>query len=85
MDRETFESMIGEGFHTAFRKAVDSATAAQIHRLIGGMEYRDWAAVVSFVADGFPSEMFHPDPPPLPAGVVRVTGPDHPATHEQWP
>lgn len=58
MDRDTFRSLLGEGFHTAFRNAVDTATAVQIHRLISGMDPDDWAAVLDFVADGMPADVF---------------------------
>lgn len=67
IDRDTLRSLLGEGFHTAFRKAVDTATAAQIHRLIAGMPLEHWEAVLSFVADGFPSEVFVPDLTPAAA------------------
>lgn len=44
-------SMLSEGFHTAFRKAIDGPDAMPIHRLIGNMRPEDWSAVISFVAD----------------------------------
>jgi hypothetical protein len=50
-------SMIGEGFHTAFRKATDDPHAMVIHTLIGklcedraGDGRTAWSAVVSFTA-----------------------------------
>jgi hypothetical protein len=42
---------LGEGFHTAFRKATDCSQAWQIHRLIDNMPPREWRAVIEFVAD----------------------------------
>jgi hypothetical protein len=45
------ESMVGEGFHTAFRKAVDSPEAVVIHKLIKDMDSEIWGAIVKFVAD----------------------------------
>lgn len=43
-------SMLGEGFHTAFRKAVDSPYATVIHRLIRDLEPGEYGAVVDFTA-----------------------------------
>jgi hypothetical protein len=44
-------SMIGEGFHTAFRKAVDSTDAAIAWKAIRDMDNEEYAAVVGFTAD----------------------------------
>lgn len=62
ISRDAFEGLIGEGFHTAFRNAVDTARAATIHRLIADMPPEEWSKIVGFVADGMPPEMFQPDP-----------------------
>jgi hypothetical protein len=43
-------SMLGEGFHTAFRKAVDHPYATVIHKLIRELPDGDYGAVVDFVA-----------------------------------
>jgi hypothetical protein len=43
--------MLGEGFHTAFRKAIDGPDAMPIHRMISDMRPEDWSAVIRFVAD----------------------------------
>ncbi len=43
-------SMLGEGFHTAFRKAIDGPGAMPIHHLISDMDDEDWGRVISFVA-----------------------------------
>lgn len=43
-------SVIGEGFHTAFRKAVDHPYATVIHKLIGDLPDEDWSAVIDFVS-----------------------------------
>jgi hypothetical protein len=48
-------AMLAEGFHTAFRKAIDSPLAMPIHRLIGELPDDDWAAVLDFVMSGFKS------------------------------
>ena len=42
--------LLGEAMHTAFRKASDHPTAAEIHRAIDGLPSAEWAAVVTFVA-----------------------------------
>jgi hypothetical protein len=44
-------SMVAEGFHTAFRKAVDSPEAVVIHKLIKDMDPETWAAIIDFVAN----------------------------------
>lgn len=75
MNRDDFLSMLGEGFHTAFRKAGDSATATQVHRLIGNLAPEEWSSIVEFVADGFGVTfpgIFDPTPAPEPtAAPVR--------------
>jgi len=50
-DYDAFRSMLAEGFHTAFRKAVDSDEAWQVWKLISKMPAGDWAEIISFVAD----------------------------------
>jgi hypothetical protein len=50
-DYDTFRSMLGEGTHTAFRKAIDSRYAMTIHHLIADLPDGDWGQVVSFVAE----------------------------------
>ncbi len=45
-------SMLGEGFHTAFRKGVDSRQAAEIHELIYKMPHEDWHGLLEWLADG---------------------------------
>lgn len=43
---------LGEGFHTALRKAVpDSEVADQIWRLIADMDDSEWSTVLHFVTD----------------------------------
>jgi hypothetical protein len=44
-------SFLGEGFHTAWRKAVDCPEAVVIHRLIKDMDPEVWGAVIHYVAD----------------------------------
>lgn len=41
---------LGEGFHTAFRKASDSPEATQIWDLISNMPAHEWHAILEFVA-----------------------------------
>jgi hypothetical protein len=55
LDRETLVSLLGEGFHTAFRKAVDSEEAWEVWQMIKKMPGEDWAAILKFVADGLTS------------------------------
>lgn len=49
---EVLRGMLGEGFHTAFRKATDAPLAMPIHRLLSELDPDDWGAVLSFVMDG---------------------------------
>lgn len=44
-------AMLSEGFHTAFRKAVDSPFAVVIHKLLRDLEPGEWDAVIDFTAD----------------------------------
>lgn len=54
--REYLVGMLGEGFHTAFRKAVpDSHIADRVWHLINDMPEDEWAAVLYFVVDGLRS------------------------------
>lgn len=46
---EDLRSMMSEGFHTAFRKAVDHPYATVIHKLIRDMPGEDWTAILDFV------------------------------------
>lgn len=49
--KEDIKSLLGEGFHTAFRKAVDGHQSAKIHDLITEMPNLEWANVIDFVGD----------------------------------
>lgn len=51
INREDFRSVIGEGFHTAFRKGTDAPQSSKIWNLIKEMDDEEWSAVVAFVAD----------------------------------
>jgi hypothetical protein len=51
-DKDRFILLLGEAFHTAFRKATDCSQAMQIHRLIDQMPAKEWQAVLEFVAEG---------------------------------
>jgi hypothetical protein len=53
--REEFLELLGEAFHTAFRKASDSAQGVQIYRLIEEMPESDWTSVLEFVFDSIES------------------------------
>jgi hypothetical protein len=50
MTQDDLVAFLGEGFHTAFRKAGESAAADQIWRLIGSMDPDEWQRIVEFVA-----------------------------------
>ena len=41
---------LGEGFHTAFRKASDTPQADKIWHLIRDMDPAEWSSVLDFVA-----------------------------------
>ena len=43
---------LGEGFHTAFRKATSAPESTQIWKLINDMDDREWEKVIAFVAWG---------------------------------
>jgi hypothetical protein len=51
MTRDELADFLGEGFHTAFRKAADYPEAMHIHRLISKMPPDQWTAVIDFVTD----------------------------------
>lgn len=46
---EKVKPYLGEGLHTAFRKASDSDEANEIHRLIRDMDPGEWDAILEFV------------------------------------
>lgn len=48
-------SVLGEGFHTAFRKATDDPLAFPIHRLIAQLGDGEFTAVLDFVIEGLES------------------------------
>lgn len=51
--KEEIISLLGEGFHTAFRKAIpDSDIGDQIWYLIRDLHPEDWGAVLEFVYGG---------------------------------
>jgi hypothetical protein len=49
---EMLQSVLAEGFHTAFRKGTYCPQAHQIWTLIQEMPGEDWGAVIDFVMDG---------------------------------
>jgi len=51
MDSEDFKELLGEGLHTAFRKASDSYEANKIWHLIMDMPGEEWDRIVQFVAE----------------------------------
>jgi hypothetical protein len=51
IDYDTFCSLLGEGFHTAFRKASDSPESVTIWNAIARMDREDWMNVIEFVAE----------------------------------
>ncbi|MGH7743394.1 MAG: hypothetical protein ACREQ5_01035 [Candidatus Dormibacteria bacterium] len=52
MTKEEFQDLLGEGMHTAFRKACDCPEGMKIHHLISEMPPECWAEAVEFVASG---------------------------------
>ncbi|MFB0520029.1 MAG: hypothetical protein ACETWD_01210 [Desulfatiglandales bacterium] len=48
--KETIEDLLGEGFHTAFRKASESKEGNQIWHLIKSLPDEEWGAVIDFVS-----------------------------------
>jgi hypothetical protein len=56
--RDDLRSALGEGFHTAFRKAVDGHGSAEIHYAITKMPRKVWGDVLDFVLAGLPQERF---------------------------
>ena len=76
ISKSDLRSMIGEGFHTAFRKGTDCPEAMQIHRLISDMAGDEWRNVLDFVMSGF-DDGFDTPPPVLWAAVeVEYDQPD---------
>jgi hypothetical protein len=53
--RDLAMSLLGESFHTAFRKATGAPQSGVIHRAITDMPEPDWEAVLAFVVDGLDS------------------------------
>lgn len=51
--RDDFMEVLGEAFHTAFRKATFCEQAHPIWTLISEMPGGDWQNVLDFVASGF--------------------------------
>jgi phenylpyruvate tautomerase PptA (4-oxalocrotonate tautomerase family) len=49
-------SLLGEGFHTAFRK-IPVKNADEIHKLIEEMPDEDWMAILDFVYEGIKEEL----------------------------
>lgn len=60
MTRDEFVEILGEGIHTAFRKATDCEQAHSIWKLIQEMPGKDWESVLNFVASGFESLFAEP-------------------------
>ena len=50
-DYEDYRDYMGEGIHSAFRKASDHKSASLIHQLINDMPDEEWRAIVDFVAE----------------------------------
>ncbi len=46
---EFFESVLGESFHTAFRKGVEGGGSAEIHQMISAMPSEKWGDVLAYV------------------------------------
>lgn len=51
VSNDDFKELLGEGFHTAFRKGVEGYS--DIHQSISSMKADDWDAVLEYVVDGF--------------------------------
>jgi hypothetical protein len=49
--KEKLIDVLGEVFHTAFRKAVDNEQAMPIHKLIKEMPTEDWREILRWVVD----------------------------------
>lgn len=56
MTRDEFVSLLGEGIHTAFRKATDCPQAMPIYRLISEMPNEEWGNVINWLVDGLFAE-----------------------------
>ena len=52
MNKKEVKSVLGEGFHTAFRKATVGYTANDIWRLIKELPDEEWNAILEFVYEG---------------------------------
>lgn len=50
--RNALAELLGEGFHTAFRKAIEGPNANIIWNHINDLDCEQWAAVLDFVVDG---------------------------------
>lgn len=73
-ERELAKAVLGEGLHTAFRKATDHPYSTVIHKLISEDNYsRDWDSILSFVVDGLDSMGY------------TITRKDAPPERPEWP
>jgi len=55
--KEDIKSIIGEAFHTAFRKACISEQASEIHKLITKLPEDEWDSILEWVYEGIEDEL----------------------------
>jgi hypothetical protein len=59
LSRDDALSLLGEGFHTATRKAGDGPSSTQLWRTIDEMPIDEWEAILNFVLDGMEYSGIH--------------------------
>ena len=52
ISRDELTSLLGEGFHTAFRKSTDHPSAHAIWVLIKDMPHEEYGGIIDFVMEG---------------------------------
>jgi hypothetical protein len=56
LTRSDLQSIIGEGFHTAFRKATDSPIATDIWAAIRALPDDEWRGILAFIMECLPDQ-----------------------------
>lgn len=56
--RDDLRSALGEGFHAAFRKAIDGHRSSDVWRIIDQMPDKEYRKVLDFVLSGLPDGEF---------------------------
>lgn len=58
MEKEEFIEILGEAFHTSFRKATQHKIAREIWVLICKLPNEEWESILEFVYDSLPKKYY---------------------------